>query len=75
MRHRLRFVIVSVLALAVAGAAGFFGGIYAWRYFTATITVSGETETGCDLQRGACRARFPDGAEMVVSVSPYPYRS
>jgi hypothetical protein len=72
MRHKLRFVIVSVLALATAGTAGFFGGLYAWRQLTATVTVSGASEPGCDLQRGACRARFPDGAEMVVSVAPLP---
>ncbi len=71
MRVSLRFVIISVSALAVGGGA-FFGGLYAWRQFTATVTISGAAEPGCDLQRGACRARFGDGAEMVVSVAPLP---
>lgn len=71
MRPRLRIVIVSMFALA-AGIGGFSGGLYAWRQLTATVTVSGAAEPGCDLQRGACRARFPDGAEMVVSVAPLP---
>lgn len=62
---------VGGFALA-AGIAGFAGGLYAWRQFAATATVRGESEPGCDLQRGACRARFPGGAEMVVSVAPLP---
>jgi hypothetical protein len=72
MRHRLRFVIFSVFALATAGTAGFFGGLHAWRYLSTTVTVTGETEPGCDLQRGPCRARFSDGGQMVISVAPQP---
>lgn len=72
MRHGVRFVIVSALAIVAAGTAGFFGGMYAWRYLNRHGHGIGETESGCDLQRGACRARFPNGGEMVVWVAPLP---
>ncbi len=70
-RDKLSLLILSALALA-AGAAGFLGGLQAWRALSATVTLSGQTDPGCDLQRGPCRARFAGGAELVVTVAPRP---
>lgn len=70
--RQLLHTIGAALAITAATAAGFLGGMHAWRHYTTTITLSGETESGCDLQRGACRAHFPDGAQLLVSLAPLP---
>jgi hypothetical protein len=57
-----------VLLLGGAGAAGFL----AWRWTQPPPMVNGEVEPGCDLHRGPCAARFPDGGRLEVSVTPRP---
>lgn len=61
-------VAAVVLLLGGAGAAGFL----AWRWMQPPAPVSGVVEAGCDLHRGPCAARFPDGGRLEVSVTPRP---
>jgi hypothetical protein len=71
MRAGRQLLVFGGLGLA-AGLGGLVAGVYGWRTLNATATIHGAAEAGCDLQRGSCRAHFPDGGEMILSITPRP---
>jgi hypothetical protein len=71
MNARLRQSLIlaaTVLGMAGLSVAGFL--VWDWRHPPAEI--AGTVAPGCDLHRGPCRATFPGGGELRISVTPRP---
>lgn len=62
------FTAVIVLGAACSSLAGFL----LWQRLQAPRAVSGVVQGDCDLNRAPCRALFPGGETLTVSVTPRP---
>ena len=66
--RQLLYAFAAGLALGAASLAGYA----AWVRFSTPTVIAGAPPAGCDLQREPCRARFPGGGEMIVTLAPQP---
>lgn len=60
----------AAIALAVTGSG--LAGFLLWQWLQTAHRVSGVVQGECDLNRAPCRALFPGGGVLTVSVTPYP---
>ncbi|MBK6401968.1 MAG: hypothetical protein IPP18_13095 [Rhodocyclaceae bacterium] len=66
-----RSLLVDFAILLALAAVAVIGYLYS-PLLLPKSDVSATPDPGCDLNRGACRARLPDGGQVELSLSPHP---
>lgn len=71
MSPNARKTLVTAATLALLGSSA-IGGFLLWMWRQPPTPVPGIVAGPCDLQRGPCRAEFPGGGSLQVSINPRP---
>ncbi len=66
-----RKTLVTLATLALLGGSA-AGGFLLWLWQQPPTLVEAVVAADCDLQRGPCRAEFPGGGSLLVSIAPRP---